>query len=202
MYKVEIENEYKGYKYVVLFTEKGYRCGYVGVKNDNPLYGHSINEKLECLRKTDLGDQDLGKRNTMLILFEDDPSDDKTSPQIYFDVHGSLTYAKGEPNYPVASDLWWYGFECNHHGDRSDPDKAFEYGLFSKSILEIMKNDFFFGKDEQIASMEYVEQECMYLIDQMLRLDLKVKLTLLDKLVANFTKLFQQETGSENNKYD
>ena len=38
-FKVEKVEEYKGYKYVVIGTSMGHRCGYVGISTDNELYG-------------------------------------------------------------------------------------------------------------------------------------------------------------------
>lgn len=40
----------------------------------------------------------------------------------WFDVHGGLTYANGNAHYPVASDLWWFGYDCGHSGDGHSPE--------------------------------------------------------------------------------
>ena len=39
------------------------------------------------------------------------------------DVHGGLSYSGGGPEYPIPNpnDLWWFGFDCCHVGDRPDP---------------------------------------------------------------------------------
>jgi hypothetical protein len=35
----------------------------------------------------------------------------------YPDVHGGLTFSEGISDYPVESDLWWFGYDCNHLWD-------------------------------------------------------------------------------------
>ena len=35
-------------------------------------------------------------------------------------VHGGLTYARKGGEYPVESDLYWFGFDCAHYDDRKD----------------------------------------------------------------------------------
>ena len=35
-------------------------------------------------------------------------------------VHGGLTYAQGNGEYPVEADLWWFGFDCAHYDDKKD----------------------------------------------------------------------------------
>ena len=42
MYKIESNFDYKGYKLVVIFTDLGHRCGYIGIKKGNSLYGKDV----------------------------------------------------------------------------------------------------------------------------------------------------------------
>lgn len=38
------------------------------------------------------------------------------------EVHGGLTYADGESDYPAESDgAWWFGYDCAHYHDAPDP---------------------------------------------------------------------------------
>jgi len=56
-----------------------------------------------------------------------------TSPELVFDVHGSVTYSgNGEGKYPVESNLWWFGFDCAHLGDASESTImwGFDDGVF------------------------------------------------------------------------
>lgn len=43
-YKVEREFEHAGYKCVMIFTEGGYRCGYVGMPRGSKLFGANYGE--------------------------------------------------------------------------------------------------------------------------------------------------------------
>jgi hypothetical protein len=131
-YKVELESEYKGYKYVVTFGMYGFRCGYAGVGRSSPLYGS-----------------------------------DYTSAEEFFQVHGGLTYAKGNSEYPIKSDLWWFGFDCGHAEDGIDVDKILEYGLMSEAEC---RNSIKSYEGWEVRSVEYVEQECKNMIDQIINI--------------------------------
>ena len=55
MYKVEFDEEYKGYRIVGIFTTNGYRCGYVGLPKGHPLYGKDYEDTLD-IDKAELED--------------------------------------------------------------------------------------------------------------------------------------------------
>ena len=41
----------------------------------------------------------------------------------YPEVHGGLTYSRdSSSNYPVESDLWWFGYDCAHLWDAPSPE--------------------------------------------------------------------------------
>lgn len=99
----------------------GHRCGYVAIPPSHPLYGKSYAEECDCLTEgsKDVANGPIGKRGH-LPVFCASVTGKLNSPDIFFDVHGSLTYSGGSGEYPiVASDLWWFGFDCGHHGDAS-----------------------------------------------------------------------------------
>jgi hypothetical protein len=66
-------------------------------------------------------DDEIGKRGIIPLAFGGfADSENGTSPAIYFDVHGGITYANGG-DYPVESDgLWWFGYDCAHWDDAKD----------------------------------------------------------------------------------
>lgn len=107
-----------GFRAVVMLTDMGHRCGYVGVPKGHPLYGVGYSEETTALRPV-AGDEPIGKRGIIPLLCAAGTGGLKASPEIVFDVHGGLTFASdgGERNYPVASDLWWFGYDCAHAGD-------------------------------------------------------------------------------------
>lgn len=156
-FKIESDFIHNGMRCVVVFTRTGHRCGYVGINKEHRLYGVDYDQHIEFLTKESIENTPIGKRGILSIVFWDGES---VTPEIYFDVHGSITYA-GSGDYPVESDLWWFGFDCAHAGDRPDYNKLREYGLANEE--EIMPWDV----EGVIRSQEYVEQECRNLADQL-----------------------------------
>lgn len=173
-YIVEREFEHAGYKCVVVFQEMGYRCGYVGVTKDSKLYGKSYMDKLD-IKMEEMYDKQIGKRGIIpwFCAFFDD-KEERVRLDLYFDVHGSLTYSDGGKNsdYPIKSDLWWFGFYCDHAGDRKDYEYTMK--LFPdqekrcKDLMRIERECY--GEPEEredvIRSEEYVAEECKRLAEQ------------------------------------
>ena len=86
-----------------------------------------------------------------------------------FYAHGGITYSKNLNHYPIGSDLHWIGFDCHHVGDAKDVELMHQYGLISdemKEHLELVENLLPIGGT--IRTLDYVEQECRNLIDQIL----------------------------------
>jgi hypothetical protein len=171
-YKVEIDSEYRGYRYVVTFGSHAHRCGYVGITSDNPFYGKDYTDNIDILKRADVENKPVGKRGVITLLgMALSEESEHICPVHYFDVHWSLTYSGGGEGskYPVESDLWWYGFDCGHCEDGSDYSQAFAYGLISEqqynSMAEIER---LYPTNEPVRSTEYVEQECKNLIDQII----------------------------------
>lgn len=124
-----------GLRAVALVVRNSHRCGYVGVPKDHPLYGVEYNEPHPALKLT--GEEEMGKRGIIPFVYAARQDiGNGVSGELYFDVHGSLTYSSdfgeekpGESKYPVASDLWWFGFDCHHSGDGSlNPRAIFHDG--------------------------------------------------------------------------
>jgi len=83
-----------GLRAVCMMNERSRsRCGYVEVKKEHPCYGV---------------DYDNIERG-------DDVED------TYIAVHGGLTFSSREkdPDYPLPSKGWWFGFDCAHMGDKT-----------------------------------------------------------------------------------
>ncbi len=171
---VEREFEHAGYKCVVVFTIMGHRCGYVGVPKESKLYGKNYTDKLN-VKMEEMYGKTLGKRGIIpwfCACFDD--KEERVGLDLYFDVHGGLTYSGGGKNskYPIESDLWWFGFDCIHAGDRKDYEYTMK--LFPqeekrcKDLMRIERE--IYGKDgntdEVIRSEEYVAEECKRLAEQ------------------------------------
>ena len=167
-YIVEREFEHAGYKCVVIFGAMGHRCGYVGVPRSNSLYGKDYLEHLE-IKKDDIGDREVSGIFPLLGACLDD--DERIRIDAYFQCHGGITYAGGGENskYPIQSDLWWFGFDCGHAGDKYDltyamqkfPNRKEEYR--SRLLIE----NKYLIEDDVIRTEEYVAEECKKLAEQL-----------------------------------
>ena len=173
MYIVESDFEYKGYRCVVIFGDMGHRCGYVGLSKGHPLYGINYNERLD-IPKVDMEDKEIGKRGIISLLLNALDYDENIRMDLYFNVHGSLTYSDGNGNYPVESDLWWLGFDCGHYGDGKDLDLVESYWGDKEYIQKRLEIERQYYSDYPIRSKEYVESECRSLVDQIMELEFHI----------------------------
>lgn len=83
------------------------------------------------------------------------------SPEFVFDVHGSLTFSgDGRGQYPVPSDLWWFGYDCGHAGD----GKAPEY--LQEMRERYPDSPIMWTDDGEFRSVEYCMDECESLARQ------------------------------------
>ena len=172
MYKVESDFEYKGYRCVVVFTDRGHRCGYVGVPSGHMLYKKRYTDYLD-ISKSELDDEKIGNRGMIPILSAAFDDDERARLDYWFNVHGGLTYSR-DGNYPIESDLWWFGFDCAHYNDGKDLDLVEKYWGDDPRIKERLKIDREFSsyyEDNPIRSNEYVEDECKALVEQIIKLD-------------------------------
>lgn len=167
-YVVEREFEHAGYKCVVIFGSIGHRCGYVGIPKNHPLYGKDYSDYLE-IKKADVGDREVSGIFPLLGACLDE--DERICIEAYFQCHGGITFSDGGVNsdYPINSDLWWFGFDCGHAGDKPD----FEYAIekFPKHIneLRIRKqiDDLYPIEGGIVRTEEYVADECKKLAEQL-----------------------------------
>ena len=98
-------------------------------------------------------------------------ADERIRIEAFFEVHGGITYAGGgkKSKYPVESDLWWFGFDCAHAWDAKDYESAkwiFKDDPKILNMLEWYELDGF-QVHGTIRTLEYVENECKNLADQL-----------------------------------
>src|SRR3990167_2210004 len=119
-YTVEKDWDHTGLKCVVIMGHMGFRCGYVGISKEHPLYGVKYSDNPDFLKPLleKVRNGPVGERGIISILCWDGES---VSPEILFSVHGGITYSDGGVNsdYPIQSDLWWFGYDCGHAGDNN-----------------------------------------------------------------------------------
>jgi len=152
-YKVEQDWEIFDYRCVVIMSEMGHRCGYVGVNENHPFFNLQYDEELPIKFRTlweKIKGMPIGKRGAIDILC---CIGNKPKVGILFNVHGGITYSskKTPDDYPVKSDLWWFGFDCAHYGDAKD------LSVVSESIKEI---ELTFMTGGVVRSLEYCIAEC------------------------------------------
>ena len=86
-------------------------------------------------------------------------------------IHGGITYADGGENshHPIDSDMWWLGFDCGHAGDCPDYDLLEE--LFGDNeMVKHRLEDRWIYEEYPVRDLEYVQQECRNLVDQIINL--------------------------------
>ena len=167
-YIVEREFEHAGYKCVVIFGSIGHRCGYVGIPKNHPLYGKDYVDHLE-IKKSDVGERAVSGIFPLLGACLDE--DERIRIEAYFQCHGGITYAGGgeHSDYPVESDLWWFGFDCGHCDDAKELKLAYErFPNYRKSLaMQIECEDRFHIDGLIIRTEEYVADECKKLAEQL-----------------------------------
>jgi hypothetical protein len=135
---------YKDYEYLITFTDRGHRCGYVAVPPAHPKYDNSEKEyscefPVECHG----GVTFYGNHSAKDML--EHPCEDQ-----------------------------WVGFDAAHGDDKPCIKTAKEYFGETDSIkwLEknssIMDDDDWFWRPSVHRTFQYMEQECKSIIDQLI----------------------------------
>lgn len=152
---------------IVLITDLGHRCGYVGVDKDHPLFGVEYSESSPAVVNLPQ-DEQVGKRGVMSMLFQ--AGEEQWRLDAVFDVHGSLTYS-GESD-RLGEGLWWFGFDAGHYGDAPDLSK-----IENPRMRQAMGR---MGTGT-IRSLRYMADECESLARQLIdRCDLSQAKKLID----------------------
>ena len=175
MYKVEKVWNHKRNVCVVIMSSKGYRCGYVGIPPEHPLYGKDSRSRPQSIQhlKEKVLNSPVGKKGIMDILFFFDSKEGIRIVDL-FDVHGSLTYSGGSSTYPVSLwleyywpsrsnavfyyNFWWFGYDCGHDGDGKD------LSVVSPAVREIEER---YPTRGIIRSVNYCISECEFLSSQL-----------------------------------
>jgi len=91
-------------------------CGYIGVPKGHVMYGLKYDESSPFLKKTlnrikkkKVDPQDLGLGQMLHAMM----GSYNATPESILMVHGGVTFSGSQE----GSDLWWFGFDCNHYRD-------------------------------------------------------------------------------------
>lgn len=90
--------------------------------------------------------------------------------------HGGVTYYEGHLHRQDDVDKWWVGYDCGHYGDGFDVETAKKlYADDEKAIkqLEIMKDYFEIQSDFPIHTLEYCEEQCKLIVEQLIEMGIK-----------------------------
>lgn len=158
----------EGYRCVVIFTDMGHRCGYVGIPKTHPLsgldYGDKVPEKF-CSLKEELLNRPFGETAPFIAMLCGEPD----GIGVVLEVHGGITFAKSTEDYPVktAESLWWFGFDANHCYDAKDMDAMLIY------YPEREIDSFYLQMDDaqKVRTKEYMKEQCLLLARQLKRFE-------------------------------
>jgi hypothetical protein len=102
----------------IIRNRVGCLCGYVAIPAFHKLYGKSYNEKIEVENFNDI--KFNGNYIGLLCqACEHNNESNLISLDLFFQVHGGLTYASKYLNglEIILKDHWWFGFDAGHGGD-------------------------------------------------------------------------------------
>lgn len=147
-----------GLRAVVMLTEMGHRCGYVGIPKEHPLCGVEYNERTPALKPNmTRSTEKMGPIQLLAAACKE--HDELNTPEYVFEVHGGITFSgNGRGEYPVPSELWWYGYDCAHAGDLPEPDSH-----MGRIYAEMQ----FAERDGVIRTLDFCVAECESLASQL-----------------------------------
>ena len=144
-----------GLRAAVVMTGFGHRCGYVAVPEQSPLFGVRYSQTTPALKAN--MDRTLEKMSPLQVLGASFAGEDNlNTPEYVFEVHGGITFSgDGDGEYPVHSNLWWFGYDCAHCDDAPAPGST------------MYQFDNLMGKGDRIhRTLQFCIDECESLAQQ------------------------------------
>lgn len=83
------------------------------------------------------------------------------------DCHCGLSFSGKLPYDYGQKEKFYIGFDCGHCGDGLDFDMAYNYGLIDAEKRDQRKEDFSYLQGCCVWWLEYVEDQCRYIVDQL-----------------------------------
>jgi hypothetical protein len=108
-----------GLRAIVLDCRGSHLCGYVAIPEGHPLCGLGYSDPIPGICKDDLEGMEIGKRGPIPLILGAMREGEGVTPELFFDVHGSVTYMETGMKYPIKTDTptMWIGFDCAHWQD-------------------------------------------------------------------------------------
>lgn len=149
---------------MVLMTNQGHRCGYVGVPKGHPLYGVGYDQETVALKPIP-SDTPAGQRSPFTLMSMVLKGRIPQSPEMAFDVHGGLTFAGTMDHSAIkvsvgGEGLWWFGYDCAHFMDALSP----EYQAQMKERYS--DRPFMWGNQGVHRTREFCKDQCVSLAEQ------------------------------------
>ena len=103
---------------------------------------------------------------------------DKNYGEIPVSCHGGLTYSAKKLFGQNDTDTWWIGFDCAHYGDGYDVKKAKELFANDEQVMKqltVLEQTGYFSvcEEDQVRTLDYVEENCRSIVDQLIQLESK-----------------------------
>lgn len=113
-----------GHNAYIVNVRGSHLCGYVEIPKESPLYGLGYRDPVPGITKQWMDNIEIGKRGVIPIFIQAGNEEDTVPLDVYFDVHGSITY--GSDHLLDKENSWFLGFDCNHADDYDNPkDEAY-----------------------------------------------------------------------------
>jgi hypothetical protein len=94
---------------------------------------------------------------------------------IDIECYGGITYTGNHiPLWKEPSEYWWIGFDCMHYGDEVDLEllkKAFSDDPVVQTWINIRQNCHYTTPHSVIRTLEFCENECRNIVDQLIKID-------------------------------
>lgn len=149
-----------GLQAAIIFTRQKFYCGYVGVPEGHSLFKVGYGENTPYLVEL-TGEEEVGQRGAISLFCG---ADRMRSPELVFDVHGSLTFSSSwgdSIDIPELKDgLWYFGYDCAHYDDGEFPDVDDEGNIVHDP------NGFNYRGDMQPKSLDFNINQCESLAAQ------------------------------------
>lgn len=139
---IEGGGNYKDYEYLITFTSNGFRCGYVGLKE----------------KETEIFENE--KKNYGGCYY---PSLECHCGVTFYDDHRSI-----KKILPIKCNDLWVGFDCGHYDDGLDIHLVDKYFPDIDEKFKPTKERALLFGGLSAQSYEYVEKDCMSIIDQLI----------------------------------
>lgn len=143
---------YKDHEYLIVLNTNGHRCGYVAIPPEHP-YSNTPEEERSFFGGKKYKHYDYDSLN--------------------INCHGGLTFMSPTHGLKDLLDVpcndIWIGFDCGHLGDSCDI-KLFKkyFGEEEAKEKESFFNAMDFGEISHVKDFGYVEEQCHYIIDQLI----------------------------------